>query len=123
MTTTIDLGLEHRFSLYVTDFGPWYLGGGEQTKPWPSELIRVDGDQLLVVVGAVISHPRRPAAPSGMTECAGSVLFDLPGVATRWPGRARWTIVSTDPWTLQPSVKCSLCGDHGYVKDGQWQPA
>lgn len=33
------------------------------------------------------------------------------------------TIVSTDPFHLEPSVLCMSCGTHGFIRDGVWVDA
>lgn len=32
-------------------------------------------------------------------------------------------VVSLDPPTIQPSILCSSCGLHGFVRSGVWVPA
>lgn len=32
-------------------------------------------------------------------------------------------LVSEDPLHVEPSILCPECGDHGYIRDGQWVPA
>lgn len=32
------------------------------------------------------------------------------------------TVVSIDPLTLEPSLKCRTCGAHGHVRNGKWEP-
>lgn len=68
--------------------------------------------------GLIHSHQR----PDDGEPCAGGVMFDLPGVAEAFPGRALWQVVSLDPLTLSPSLLCS-CGHHGFIRDGKWVPA
>ena len=36
-----------------------------------------------------------------------------------------WTVVSTDPITITPSILCGLpsCRVHGWIREGQWVPA
>lgn len=36
-----------------------------------------------------------------------------------------WTVDNwdLDHFTLSPSVQCTNCGDHGYIRDGRWVPA
>jgi hypothetical protein len=31
-----------------------------------------------------------------------------------------WTLESEDPPTISPSVLCTACGDHGFVRQGRW---
>ncbi len=33
-----------------------------------------------------------------------------------------WTIVSEDPLTLSPSLLCTICKTHGYIRNGRWDP-
>jgi len=33
------------------------------------------------------------------------------------------TLVSEDPLHIEPSILCRACGDHGFIRDGRWQPA
>ena len=33
-----------------------------------------------------------------------------------------WDIVSEDPLTLSPSLACGMCGHHGFVRGGRWEP-
>ncbi len=57
--------------------------------------------------------------PDG-TECwGGSIMFDLPQNA-HVPDRAKWQVESMDPLTLSPSLLCTLCGSHGYIREGRW---
>lgn len=44
---------------------------------------------------------------------------------TEAPGsnRPTWRVLSEDPLTLDPSVKCADCGNHGWIRDGRWQAA
>jgi hypothetical protein len=35
----------------------------------------------------------------------------------------RWRTDKSDPLTLSPSVACTNCGHHGFVREGKWVPA
>jgi hypothetical protein len=37
--------------------------------------------------------------------------------------RAIWTLESEEPLTLNPSLLCTQCGEHGWVRAGKWVPA
>lgn len=66
--------------------------------------------------GAIDEH----LAPDGK-PCEGGVTFDVPGTENlRGP---KWQIVSWEPLTLSPSLRCTTCGDHGFVRNGKWVPA
>lgn len=60
--------------------------------------------------GLTLWHPR----PGG-GECGCSVF---------WAGRAApiWRATSIEPLTLEPSVQCLQCGDHGFIREGRWVP-
>ena len=37
------------------------------------------------------------------------------------PGQIEaWDIKSEDPLTLEPSILCTVCGDHGFIRLGRW---
>lgn len=69
--------------------------------------------------GFIERHPR----PDNGEQCFGSVIFDLPGVREAFPNRPLWTLESIDPLTISPSVLCTVCGHHGFIRDGEWVPA
>jgi hypothetical protein len=71
--------------------------------------------------GLVYEHP----APTETGVCRGGVKFDLPEVQAvlalgGFQGRAVWQVESWDPLTLAPSLLCSACGHHGFIRDGRW---
>lgn len=33
-----------------------------------------------------------------------------------------WQLVSEDPVTLAPSIRCTVCNCHGYIRNGKWVP-
>lgn len=79
----------------------------------------VDGEPMphLEKVGASITH----RAADGR-ECCGTVHFDTPDVQKfhlAGPNH-RWRVVSWEPLTVEPSIRCGLCGDHGFISAGKW---
>lgn len=86
------------------------LGHGHIAKPTQN----MAGEHL----GYVIDHPNA-ADPS--KQCGGAVYLE--GKSGPYGGRAEWKLESLDPLTLSPSVLCSVCGDHGFVRGGSWLPA
>ena len=50
-------------------------------------------------------------------DCAGGLvtLRNSPG-----QNRPTWTMFSEEPVTLSPSLLCTQCGAHGFVRDGKW---
>jgi hypothetical protein len=69
--------------------------------------------------GAIIAHPR----PDGAGQCSSGLTFDGEAQRLLSPDRPKWMLVSAEPPTLQPSVLCMRCGDHGFVTEGRWVPA
>lgn len=67
----------------------------------------------------------RDPQTGGPGRCGGGVLFDLPGIAELFPGRELWQVEQWDPLTLSPSLQCGCngCTHHGYIQNGQWEPA
>ena len=54
-------------------------------------------------------------------KCSGYVHFrDKPPAENQ---RRQWTVESRDPLTLSPSILCTTCGHHGFIRDGKWVPA
>lgn len=89
---------------------PLDLGGGRSfrfTKAYGSEDI----------VGGIESHPR----PDSDEPCEGFVHFDVPANASETG--PKWTVTSWDPLTLEPSLLCRVCGNHGFIRNGEWVPA
>lgn len=70
------------------------------------------------MAGLMESHPR----PDNGERCYGGLLFDLPDVREAFPGRPLWTVESLDPLTISPSVLCTICGHHGFIRGGRWEP-
>jgi len=38
-------------------------------------------------------------------------------------GRPMWDVVQEEPLTLHPSIECTVCGSHGFIREGRWVPA
>jgi hypothetical protein len=66
--------------------------------------------------GIIIEHLTPKGRPHEV-----SLMFDLNQVREDHPGRNLWQVIQTDPLTLNPSIHCR-CGDHGWIKEGKWQP-
>jgi hypothetical protein len=94
--------------------------GHDHTVTFTSTYGEPDGDWL----GAIVSHRK----PDGTPCLGGSVLFEVSrhGVAateSQRQGRHTWQVQSWEPPTLWPSLRCRLCGDHGWVREGRWVAA
>lgn len=54
--------------------------------------------------------------PSGVACEAGSwIRFGV--------GEHAWSLECVDPLTISPSLLCTRCGRHGFVRFGKWIPA
>lgn len=53
--------------------------------------------------------------------CMSAAHFDMPGLPPSV--KVRWQVVQAEPLTLDPSLECLRCGDHGHIRDGRWVPA
>lgn len=54
-----------------------------------------------------------------------SLAYKHPGcLSNEWHhihfGKYGWTLESTDPLTVNPSLLCRLCGHHGFIRGGKW---
>ena len=84
-----------------------------------SHMIRTDAR-----VGAEVVHK---SAKTG-EACPGYIALDTElalaaGLSGGAHGQATWHVVKWDPLTLEPSVLCRACGDHGFIREGRWVPA
>lgn len=68
------------------------------------------------IVGIVEEHSGKDGA-----RCSGYVK--LRGRPPDPEGRPSWIVESVEPLTLSPSVLCTTCGHHGFIRDGKWVPA
>jgi hypothetical protein len=48
--------------------------------------------------------------------CEGYVPF----ADTGQDGRPCWTVESLNPLTLSPSLQCTVCPSHGWIREGRW---
>ena len=66
--------------------------------------------------GIIETHAGKDGQP-----CSGYVHFrDQPPAENQ---RRQWTIEQADPLTLSPSILCTTCGHHGFIREGKWVPA
>lgn len=73
------------------------------------------GDLAGQLAGYRITHPA--FGEDGANLCGGENGHWIP------VGEGHWTQESVEPLTLAPSLRCTMCGDHGFVRDGKWVPA
>jgi hypothetical protein len=81
----------------------------------------VQGDEG-PAIGYIENHPR----PDDGQPCAGVVLLKSAKQPSTTRNTPRWRLVDGTPeapLTLEPSIKCRTCGNHGHVRDGKWVPA
>lgn len=66
--------------------------------------------------GAVHDHPWKDGpGPNGQVRRGGVIAFEGHG-----GDRPHWTIEQEEPLTLSPSLLCTRCGCHGWVREGRW---
>lgn len=61
--------------------------------------------------------------PDTGQDCSGAGRILAPGAPRPDDGWAYWTLEVEEPLTLSPSLFCTACGDHGWVRSGAWVPA
>lgn len=89
------------------------LGDGHTLLPFAQH----DGGPI---TGYIETHPR----PDNGQPCAGSVMLDTAGDG--WPEHPRWRVTDRTPGaplSLEPSILCRSCGNHGWVRGGKWVAA
>lgn len=59
-------------------------------------------------------------SPTGKL-CGGWVPFNVQ--SEYLAGGEKWTVNSYDPLDLSPSLLCTACGHHGFIRQGRWVPA
>ena len=105
--SSFDLGHDHwaRFTAWCPD---------RELNPQYTDLPDVDK------WGLIIEHPD---AQSPGERCVSALTFD--GEVQRKLSHVsdRWQVHSLEPETLhvEPSVLC-FCGDHGFIRNGRWEP-
>lgn len=57
--------------------------------------------------------------PDG-SQCWGSVALE--GSLNATPGRT-WQVLQEEPLTLHPSLLRTICGNHGWIRNGEWVDA
>lgn len=70
-------------------------------------------------IGVVHEHDR----PDGKGRCESVAWFDVPEMRDWNPAKVLWRVESWEPLTLSPSLLCTRCGDHGFIRNGKWVPA
>lgn len=53
-------------------------------------------------------------------NCVGAVPFVVPGVSERDGSTPMWDVVQEEPLTLSPSISCTSCSRHGFIREGRW---
>jgi hypothetical protein len=54
--------------------------------------------------------------------CYGFVAFDTPEArAVTTEAAPKWEVQSWDPLTLAPSLLCTHCRHHGFLRQGEWE--
>lgn len=94
---------------YLVDSG-WFLS---------LPVDRTDKALLFYADGTVRFRHRCDRGERGVIVCAPALQLDGGhSITTRDPVADKGT-----PVTVTPSILCSDCGTHGFVRDGQWRAA
>src|SRR5437868_3358287 len=84
----------------------------------------VDGLTGIVIYGPAgpeCSYREVLESAEGPGICGGGVNFECSPIAQR-EGRPRWKVVSADPLSLMPSIKCKCEFQHGHITLGRYVP-
>lgn len=101
MSEQIDIG--HGFSMSYFRWAP-----DRELNPQYADIPDVDRAGIIV------------DCPHGI---GGAVHFDVgERMKEIFPNSNFWTVQSWDPLTLDPSILCTECGCHGYIRNGAWEP-
>lgn len=79
-----------------------------------------------VEVSMMLDHRDRYTGMLYRHECKGGrmdqeILFDLPWNHTeQHSGKEKWRVETWEPLTISPSLGCTSCGLHGWIRDGTW---
>lgn len=77
-----------------------------------------DDEDGYTKVGIIVEHKDEQG-----NACSGSVPFYPPqDPSEHEANRPYWTVESTDPLTISPSILCH-CGKHGFIREGRWSEA
>lgn len=82
----------------------WYTKGVDKDEKWC----------------AIIEYHLKPGTDNQL--CSGWVPFDVQS-AYLTPHGDKWTVNSYDPLDLSPSLLCTICGSHGFIREGKWVDA
>lgn len=56
--------------------------------------------------------------------CRGQITGEpFDDVTTMPHSGGTWQVVQVEPLTVTPSINCTACGTHGWIRNGQWVPA
>lgn len=59
--------------------------------------------------------------------CVGGAGLPIPKMYGYFPVKPAWShgwdVISVEPLTLSPSILCTVCKHHGFIRDGRWVPA
>lgn len=116
---SIDIGHDHYLHFYGWSphrgLNPQYDGLAD---------VKTLGAAIIHRVGPNEPHPGYDGLWGVPGWCAGSVMFKAPEtehVLHLFNG-ATWDVHSWEPLHIEPSVLCA-CGDHGFIRGGEWIPA
>lgn len=103
-----NIGSGHSYRFTLGDLR-WY------PNLFPGE-VEEDDDQTYGIVGIIEAHKN----PAGEL-CEGYVSFCKPlNPSALEAERETWEVQSLRPLTISPSIQCSSCPAHGFIREDKW---
>lgn len=106
-TEKVDIDLGHNHTLRFVSWRP-----NRELNPQFSHLPDIER------CGAIVSHINTATGD----RCWSGIHFDSEMAKEVFPKDACWQVDSMEPLTLNPSLLCRVCGDHGFIRNGKWEP-
>lgn len=72
-------------------------------------------------IGICEWHPRTVDGVDKDEDCGGFVAFDTPEAREITTEQApKWQVENWEPLTISPSLLCTMCASHGFIRNGKW---
>ena len=75
-----------------------------------------DGIPDIPRCGAIIWHKAQDG-----TVCMSGIHFRSEAAIKVFHEKTMWNVESWEPLTCSPSLLCMTCGDHGFIRNNQWE--
>lgn len=105
---SIDIGNGHSYRFVRGDLGSF-------PNLFPADVEDDDG-HLYGIVGIIEVHKK-----SNGELCEGSAPFCSPLRPSKYEvNQPIWKVQSLRPLTISPSLQCSVCPSHGFIREDRW---